>query len=201
MQTRTFWDAFSRTEILHLLRAWAAVTFAFAIVISPSLASRSFLFYLLVSAVTVGLGFVVHEVAHKVVAQRFGCWAEFRADNRMLILAIIISFMGVLFAAPGAVMIRGRIDRRINGMISSSGPVANLALALLFMMALFSPFGTGPIVGIISMMGMMINGWLALFNLIPFFGFDGSKILAWNKAFYATLAIISLGIVFVVITA
>ena len=29
--------------------------------------------------------------------------------------------------------------------------------------------------------GARFNGWIALFNLIPFMGLDGSKIFAWNK--------------------
>ncbi len=34
---------------------------------------------------------------------------------------------------------------------------------------------------------MMINAWLALFNLIPFMGFDGHKIFEWNKPTYFIL--------------
>jgi Zn-dependent protease len=31
------------------------------------------------------------------------------------------------------------------------------------------------------LVGARFNGWIALFNMIPFMGLDGSKIFAWNK--------------------
>ncbi len=41
------------------------------------------------SFVTVGVAFLLHELAHKVVAIEYGQLAEFRADYQMLFLAIM----------------------------------------------------------------------------------------------------------------
>ena len=84
-----------------------------------------------------GLGFLLHQLAHKFVAQKYGCVAEFRAFDQMLYLAVGLAFfVGFIFAAPGAVMIRGYVDRRKNGIISIAGPAVNIMLAVIFLILL-----------------------------------------------------------------
>ena len=147
-----------------------------------SICALSFAIFFVISALTVGIGFIFHELAHKIVAQRFGCFAEFRAFNGMLMLAVILSFLGFIFAAPGAVMIAGPVGRRRNGKIAVSGPVTNLVLAVVFL-GIFSLYPTG-FLGTFSRYGFMINTWLALFNMIPLWQLDGKKVLAWSKPIY-----------------
>lgn len=131
----------------------------------------------------------MHELAHKLVAQSYGCWAEFRMDVTMLILMIIIAFFGVVFAAPGAVMIYGFITREQNGKISLAGPLMNLALVVVFFpLTLFN--GT---IGDVGRVGVWINSWIALFNLIPFGPLDGRKILAWDASVYSITLVAALG--------
>lgn len=176
---------FSEIEKQHLFKAWMAISFAFAIMISGGL-KPGFAYNLIMSAITVGAGFLLHEIAHKFAAIHFGCRAEFRADNQMLVLAIIMSFFGFLFAAPGAVIIQGTVTKKRNGIISLAGPAANIILAIIFLIALFLV----PQFSQIAKYGIMINSFLAAFNLIPFGNIDGSKILAWDKkAYFITLGI------------
>lgn len=173
---------FSDTEIKELLKAWAAISVAFAIA-----SNGSSLFdpkMLSLSALTVGLGFLVHEMGHKLVAQRFGYPAEFRAFDTMLILAILLSFTGFVFAMPGAVFIAGLPTNEENGRISVAGPGASILLALFFL-ALSIPFNSVPI----FTHGFAINSWWAFFNLLPFPNFDGPKIFRWNKAVYGAMAV------------
>lgn len=185
----------SETEIRDLIKAWIAISLAFAIIISRSF---SLFFYssFIISSITVGAGFLLHELGHKIVAQRFGCFAEFRASNFMLIFAIIIAFLfGIVFAAPGAVMIFGPVGRRRNGMISLAGPATNLVLALIFFSFLFlNPTG---LIKIITVIGFFINSILAMFNMLPFGNLDGKKILRWNKTIYYTFFISSILLFFV----
>jgi len=184
----------SRIEIQHLFRAWIVISAAFAIAFTGFSLTSEFLAAVIIAGITVGLGFLLHEMAHKIVAQRFGCFAEFRANNHMLILALILSFTGIVFAAPGAVIISGgRITRRNNGLISVAGPATNIIIALFFLNFKFVPSG---MIGMVGHYGFLVNSWLALFNMIPFGMFDGAKVLRWNKPVYAFVVAIALILVF-----
>ncbi|HLD06389.1 MAG TPA: peptidase M50 [Candidatus Nanoarchaeia archaeon] len=175
---------FSRLEIRDLAKAWGAISVAFAIVLKDAVGG--FFPSLLLAAITVGLGFLLHELAHKFMAQRYDYWAEFRSFDRMLLLAIAFSFLGFVFAAPGAVMFRGTIYHSAKvGKISVAGPIVNIILAILFW----------SVPGIFGAYGFQINAWLALFNMIPFGMFDGAKVLRWNKAVYAAVVLAALGLV------
>jgi len=192
----------SNKEFKDLFTAWIFVSFAFAIartvengITFASFFSINFLVFMIISAVTVGLAFLLHELAHKIVAQRYKCWAEFRADLTMLGLGVLMSFLGVVFVAPGAVMIFGNIDYKQNGKISMAGPLTNIVLALALLPLLFMNFSSTIITTIIES-GYLINAWLALFNMIPFWNFDGSKIYAWNRKVYYTMIIISAFLIF-----
>jgi len=174
---------FSDTEIKELLKAWAAISVAFAIA-----SDGGSLFdprTLSLSALTVGLGFLVHEMGHKFVAQRFGYPAEFRAFDTMLIVAILLSFTGFVFAMPGAVFIAGLPTNEENGKISVAGPGASLLLAVSFLLLSFL-FDSSKSFLIISQ-GFQINAWWAFFNLLPIGNFDGPKIWRWNKGVYGAL--------------
>ncbi len=174
----------SEREIRDLIKAWAAISIAFAIVMR-GFVGLSFYQVFIVAAVTVGTGFLLHELGHKIVAQRYGCFAEFRSFDQMLFLAVAMSFFGFVFAAPGAVMISGPVGVRRNGKISAAGPAVNLILAVIFLW--FLSMTSGGILTIIAFYGFFINSWLALFNLLPFGNFDGKKILRWNKTVYGVM--------------
>ncbi len=177
----------SEIELRDLIKAWIAISLAFGIFLFFRLYLGSFYSAVIISSLTVGIGFLFHELGHKLMAQRYGCFAEFRSFNQMLILAIILALIPphFVFAAPGAVMISGPVGKRRNGKISAAGPAVNLVLALLFLGLSFAyPNG---ILKVISYYGFIINTWLALFNMLPFGNFDGKKILVWNKAVYGVM--------------
>ena len=169
--------SFSKKEIKDLVKAWLVLSLAFAIVFSK-MNTTSFINIFLISAITVGTAFIFHELGHKFTAQHYGCFAEFRSFDNMLFLALILSFFGFIFAAPGAVMISGPIGKRRNGKISLAGPLTNMVLAVLFLIIhIYKP-------SIVTSYGFIINTWIGLFNLIPFAMFDGKKIFNWNKSIY-----------------
>lgn len=103
---------FSKTEIMHLLRAWFIISLAFAIAFAGFSLDPAFIIVVIVALFTVGIGFVFHELGHKYLAQKYECWAEFRANNFMLGLALVFSFFGFIFAAPGGVFIKGYLTKR-----------------------------------------------------------------------------------------
>lgn len=182
-----------RRELKDLLIAWLALGLAFAFffegvtpqTIGPFLTSPAIVDALLVSLLTVGVGFLAHELAHKVVAVRFGQIAEFRAAYGMLLLAIAGGLAGLVFAAPGAVHHRGRLSERQHGLIALAGPVTNLALAALFVpVVLLDP--------LLGSRGVTINLLLAAFNLLPVGGLDGATVRSWSTAVWLGSFILSL---------
>ncbi len=186
---------FSEIEKQHLLKAWVAISLAFAILMS-NIISPEFIFYFIISLFTVGIGFLLHELAHKLMAQKYGCVAEFRADDKMLIFAVFSAFFGFIFAAPGAVLIYGKINKEKNGKISLAGPLTNFILALFFLIFTFILSSESLFFSIFNY-GFQINSFIALFNLIPFMNLDGEKIVKWNKPIYFSFLILTSALVFI----
>ena len=187
--------SFSKRELRDLAVAWVALGAAFTIFIDRSIAEAAVrgtvdpstaALALGVSLATVGVAFLLHELAHKVVAVRFGQVAAFKADYGMLFLAVMSAFAGFLFAAPGAVVHRGRITARENGLIALAGPVTNIGLAAVFLPLML--FGPG-LLGLVGQRGVSINLLLAGFNMIPYGPLDGKKVIGWSKSVYLAVAV------------
>ncbi|MFC7141228.1 metalloprotease [Halosimplex aquaticum] len=187
--------SFSRRELRDLAVAWLALGVAFTIFIDRTIANAALrgmirpstlALALGVSLATVGVAFLLHELAHKVVAVRFGQVAAFQADYGMLFLAVMSALAGFLFAAPGAVVHRGRITARENGLIALAGPVTNLGLAVVFLPVML--FGPG-LLELIGQRGVSINLLLAGFNMIPYGPLDGRKVIRWSKPVYVAVAV------------
>lgn len=183
---------FSEIEIRDLAKGWGIISLAFGIVLTgvSNLASTTFLINIALSAFTVGTAFILHELGHKFVAQRYGYVAEFRSFDQMLFFALLMSFFGFVFAAPGAVMIAGNPNTRKNGIISATGPFVNIVLSIMF----FAGYFAFP--NLVFRYGLLINAWIALFNMIPLGPFDGKKILRWNRKIYGAMVISSMVLVF-----
>ena len=141
-----------------------------------------FIFILILSFIVTFTGFALHEMAHKFVAQKYGCWAEFRHSTQGLMFALVLAVgLGVLFAAPGAVYIVGAIDKRQNGIISIAGPLTNVGVTLAMIPVYL--WGGG-LFSAIAYWVIFFNMLLALFNMIPIMPLDGAKVLKWNVPLY-----------------
>ena len=186
---------FSKLEKEDLFKAWLALSIAFAILIKGFSLSLDFLTGFFLSAFTVGIAFLLHELSHKFFAQKFHCWAEFRANTTMLMLAILMSFLGFILVAPGAVMITGRISKKQNGIISLAGPMMNIFLGVLYLLGAILVFSLeNSLITQFFTYGYIINAWLAVFNLLPFGIFDGKKVYAWNKGIYSVAMLLAIGL-------
>lgn len=222
MHRGSIWH-FSTEEKKHLRLATAAFTLALGFMWVGGLRGISelgfptwsvqLLLSMPVMLLAVGPAFLLHEIGHKVVAKKNGCWAEFRADPGGLRFGIFISFfLGFLFMAPGAVMVAGLVTRRQNGHIAVAGPLTNLGLFIIgiplwgIILGLTGAFDATIPDGATYISGgsllwqkMLIDAgmfWisanliLGLFNMIPFGPLDGAKIKDWSEnAFYGVISI------------
>lgn len=180
---------FSQREIREITISTVVLAFAFATAFwgFQNLSLGTFLLALFV----VGVAFSAHElIGHKLFAQRLGAFAEYRMWPMGLLLALVSSFFGFVFAAPGAVyfspVVRGRFAftvRRFTkkeiGKVALAGPAVNIALGALFLGLSF--FALREIFGFAA----YISFFLAFFNLLPVPPLDGSKVIAWNLPVWA----------------
>ncbi len=203
------------SELIELLIAYVVLTVAFGMVISGGyqrLSTEAFI----VSGLGVGTGFLLHELAHKFTAQRFGYRAEFKLSMQGLFFTIITAMFGFIFAAPGAVVISGRAynpsnpyeygagrpeddeywDRlsshsKVNRpelYISIAGVVTNVLIAAFFIGVIRLNLVNGILLDA-AYYGMWINIVLAAFNMIPFGPLDGAKVLRANPLVWAVFGL------------
>ncbi|MCK4319227.1 site-2 protease family protein [Candidatus Micrarchaeota archaeon] len=164
-------------SVLSISLALSIATQGLGVLLDISTLIPSVSFFL----ITVGIGFIAHEMAHKFVAIHFGAAAEFRMWTQGLIFMFFVSLLGFVFAAPGAVYIyANHISKRENGIISLAGPIVNVIIALAFLSLFFTGLFTSPLSISVFIWGARINLFLALFNVIPIYPLDGSKVIAWN---------------------
>ena len=220
---------FSETEKEHLRLAMGAFTLALGFMAVGGMGGISrlglsgWLVMLLLSMpvmfIAIGPAFLFHEIGHKLVAKKNGCWAEFRADPKGLQFGIFLSLLlGFLFMAPGAVMVAGLVTRRQNGHIAVAGPLTNFALFLIgiplwgmilgfsgafqtaTVSSLFEP--TYLVDGALVWQAMLIDAgvfWLSanlilgLFNMLPFGPLDGLKVKDWNEqVFFGVIGVFAI---------
>ena len=191
--------SFSNIEIKQIFISVVVLTIAFAMAMTNGaqgvmLYPGLFLVLLPISALAVISAFLLHELAHKFLAQKYGCWAEFRYWPMGLLIALLFSAMGFLFAAPGAVMIMGQIRKSQYGKISAAGPGLNLGLASCLILIAFL-IGPDTLAGFVCATIGFINAFIGGFNLIPVPPFDGSKIVYWNIGVYVALVAVAVALV------
>ena len=188
--------SFSKTEILHITVAVVVLSVAFTIIFRGSHLdqdpTRNILLIVGMSFLLVVCSFLLHEFGHKFVAQRYNAWSEFRAYPYGLVIALLFSLVGFLFAAPGAVYIRGNIDKDSYGKISLAGPAVNFVIAAIAIFVTYFLLTPGTLYYVLFQMLAYFNAFLGLFNMIPVPPLDGSKIVAWNIPIY--LAVVVVGV-------
>jgi Zn-dependent protease len=181
---------FSRIEVRDILISVGVLCVVFSY--PEFLSSPGFFLF---SFLAVGVAFMGHELSHKFMAIRAGFWAEYRMWPQGILLAAILALASggrFIFAAPGAVYFRenwlqrGGRRKKLLG-ISIAGIVFNVTL-LWALLALFMATGYAPLAYMAS-----INGWLAIFNLIPIGGLDGQKAFALDKRIWGLLLALAAG--------
>lgn len=183
--------SFDRDELLHIFVSMVVVAIAFSVRYLFQ-SKLDFLLMFPVLLAGVGSGFVLHELAHKFVAMRYGAFARYRMWESGLLLALLMAVVSrgaFVFAAPGAVYIYSPyITRKQDGLISIAGPLTNLVVGLLFV--LFAAVSPIPYLTLMAASAASINFFLGFFNMLPVPPLDGSKVFAWNFPAWLALTIL-----------
>lgn len=196
---------FSRVETAHLIISMAVLTIAFAFALTNNSVILGFKYLIILpkgflfSFLGIITAFFFHELSHKFMAQKYGLWSEFRMYPGGLLLALFLAiFIGLPFAAPGAVMFMGGSRSFETGRIAAAGPTANIVIATitlpLYLFVFYEASLIGQIVGFIC----LINAFLATFNLLPFGPLDGVKIIRWNVNVWIILFIIGVAMTMII---
>ena len=139
------------------------------------------------------IGFVGHELMHRMVAIRYGYHARFIAYIPGLLVTLASGFIpGLVILAPGyvAVAAYSYLPRPGQGVYLSvaAGPAFNIAASILALAASI------PLEGAAAAYAATIawvNAWMAFFNLLPVPPLDGSKIIRWNTGLWAAMTALS----------
>ena len=147
--------------------------------------------------------FIIHEIAHKVTARKYGCWAEFRASPSGLRFGVFLAALtSIVFMAPGAVMVAGNTSRSQFGKIALAGPVSNIMLWALGIVLIVLGLETTEFTSLINgkERGLLelwcwVNVGLGTFNMLPFGPLDGKKIKTWSDSIYWIWAIVFVALI------
>ena len=154
------------------------------------------------------LASIPHEIAHKMAAIRLGCYARYVLTPTGLLITLIsaIPFIPIKFIMPGYVVVSSpyyepEINKRVNGVVSYVGPLVNiilgvLSIAMYYLLLpwLVSIYGiTNWIVylALFLIVSATINGWIAIFNLLPIPPLDGSKIISWKPLLWVVMIVVA----------
>jgi len=181
---------FSQKEVKHVAIAAALVM---GIGISIGLYNNYFSSWqwtwsmMTVFAVIMTASFLTHEIAHKIMGQKKGLWAEFRLTTWGAVLTLVSVFLPFKMISPGAMMLAGSPNRDDIVEISVAGPITNVifsgALLASALALIPNPFAS------LLFFAAYINAFMAVFNLIPIGILDGYKIFSFNKKIWAAVFI------------
>jgi Zn-dependent protease len=145
------------------------------------------------------LTFLVHELAHKFAAQHYGMWSEFRMLPQGYILSALAILVGIPIFGTGVVLSSGARNQEEDSKVNLAGPLVNLVLAVVFATAIL-------VIGIVSgvplppslelqylvfilRQGIILNGMLGAFNMIPVPPFDGVTVYRWDRTIWVIVMI------------
>ncbi|WP_296797223.1 site-2 protease family protein [uncultured Methanobrevibacter sp.] len=177
---------YARNEIRDLIISFVILSLCFTIS-TVKMNFHDAISILPIVTVGVGLGFILRELAQKFVAIKYGYNAEFKLWPLGLLITFISSLLGFVLAFVGLIEIDADdVSDEIKGRTAVAGPMANMALALLFIViaALIYPLRSYSIVFnlifLINTVGFSVNSFLAAFNLLPLWTLDGLNVFKWD---------------------
>ena len=147
------------------------------------------------AAIIFALIFLLHEIAHKLVAQHYGLWAEFRLTMFGALITLISIISPLKLISPGAVMIAGSGDKEKIGKTAIAGPTVNIVLSII---SFAFTFFLQDLFLLVALFSTYISAFIAVFNLIPVGILDGWKVFNWSKLIWGIAFALSLALLIMI---
>jgi Zn-dependent protease len=148
--------------------------------------------HFIITLVIVIIAMAIHELTHRVIALWLGYRSQYKTWILGLVIGLVVAFIyngHWVFIAPGALIITHLTSHRLGkfwydlnykqlGWIGMSGAIANMLFAVL-LKSLHLATGVG-----LFEKAMMINIWIALFDMLPIPPFNGSRTFYGSRFIY-----------------
>jgi Zn-dependent protease len=148
------------------------------------------------------LSFIGHELAHKFTAQHYGMWSEFRMSP----MGYYLSAIAILFSIPifgtGIMYTSGTTNKEEDAKSNLAGPLSNFLIAIclvILAMATVLFLDASSLANVIFLVryGIIINGVLGLFNMIPIQPFDGATVKDWSLPVWIVMTAVLLAMLLI----
>jgi len=141
---------------------------------------------------------IPHELAHRQMARRYGCFSRFTVSFTGFLATTVINILplfGLVFFS-GYTLLSCRFfstNREIEGKSAAVGPATNLVISILtYILALATSGLAYFFLSYIS----AFNAVVAFFNLLPFWILDGLKVFRWNVSVWIAMIIVAVAMMF-----
>ncbi|HSW36196.1 MAG TPA: GNAT family N-acetyltransferase [Candidatus Limnocylindrales bacterium] len=183
-------------KLSHSIIAWLGISLIFLPLFYTSMRGGIPLIAIPYLFAVVGISIFLHELSHKLAANRLGLKTVFKAWESGLLFGSLLILLGggrMFYPAYGSTFIAKKDwayhkDLAQTGLIYVTGPLASLLLASIFLVLELA--SNNGLLMMISEIGFLANYFIAAVNLIPVYPFaifDGRKIFLWNKAVWLLL--------------
>ncbi len=141
------------------------------------------------------LSYLLHELAHRIVARTNNVKAYFKLDpiGSLLTLVSAIPMLPIKFIAPGAIVLTTPTTMKVVGLTAFWGPATNIVISIiLYISSIISrPIFLSPLLSGILLILAKFNASIAFFNLLPFGPLDGLKIIKWSMTRWIVMILLA----------
>ncbi len=178
--------------------SFAIALLAIAVCVGSEYLLHGDIYSFLVVTGAVSIAFLPHELMHRYMARKLGCYSRFVLYPLGLLLTLATALLPIKFIMPGFVLIASHyydpvVRKRVEGLSAVVGPLTNIVIAVVSLAILLSLADSLPLlVAIFLYYLVLVNAIISFLNLLPIPPLDGSKIIAWKPLTWVTLFITSI---------